>query len=255
MTYNAIIDRVLTNIGREKSATFLETVKKDIFDIITKIYRKTEPIRQENSTTITITTASQEVAVPSDFFVPLEVLFYDSDGLHFPCKELEYEEYLRWNPDTQQITTSFNELVTSATPISQAYTQENFDLDGLIGYTFSNALAQKLLWKPAVNGTIKLFYSALPSAITALTGEAQLNVAFHELIVLGVTIKQLVRRLKDTSDQMKLIGLQTEIKYYQTEWNETLSNFNGFVNRNTSTPVITPFDFLNDSSMLLQDGR
>lgn len=255
MTYADIQDRVLSNIGREKNATFLETVKKDIFDVIIKIYRKTEPIKKENTTTITITTASQEVTVPSDFFVPNEVLFFDADGLRFPAKELQYEEYMRWNPEVDAVTTSFNELITPATPAGILYTQENADLDGIVGFTFSDTNPQKLLWKPAVGGTVKLYYSALAPEFTDQTESPEISIAFHELIVLGVTIRQLIRKLKEISDQIRLIGLQTEIRHYKEEWAETLSNFYGYTNRNTSSPRIEAFDFLNDSSMLLLDGK
>lgn len=255
MTYADIQDRVLSNVGRTKDGTFVETVKKDIFDVITKIYRKTEPIKKENTTEITITTTSQETTVPDDFFVPNEVLFFDADGLRFPSKELQYEEYMRWNPEVDAVTTSFNELITPAVPAGILYTQENADLDGIVGFTFSDTKPQKLLWKPAVGGTIKLYYSAIAPEIADQADSPEISVMFHDLTVIGVTIRQLIRKLKDTSDQIKLIGLQTEIRHYKEEWNETLSNFYGFTNRNTSTPKIEPFDFLNDSSMLLLDGR
>lgn len=251
MTYQDIIDRVIDNLGKpEQSSVFLSIIKKDIYDVLLKLYRKAEPIKAEQDATIT--DASQEVAVASDFFLPLEVLFYDSDGLRFPTKELQYEEYLRWDPDVEASTTSFSELVTGASPASMIYTKENFDLDGLVGYVFIDESAVKLKWKPAINGSLKIYYVTYPtSVISTLTSSPAFHKIFHELIVLEVTIKHIVRRLGKVSNEIELYGLQQQLSHYKRERDETLSNFAGFVNRNVSAPVVEMFDFLNDYGMTI----
>jgi len=254
LIYSDVIDRIFTNTGSKgnRDATLVETTKKDIYDSIIKIYRKAEPIKKENPTTITITTVAQIATLPTDFFLPREVLFYATDGQRYDSRELEYEEYMRWNPDSEVLTTSFSELLTPVTPAELTYTKENFDYDGLVGYSFTDSDPQTLVWKPAINGTIKIYYSSFPADVElVLTESPAMHKVFHELIVLDVTIKQLVRKLGETIDQIKLFALQNSINYYKAERADMLKDFLVYVNTNTSTPIIEPFDFLNDPEMML----
>lgn len=256
MDYAQIISRVQDNVGREgnRAVGLSDIYKNDIYDALLKIYRITEPIKAEISTDITAD--AQELELPDDFFVPLEVIFNSSDNQRFPSKELEYEEYMRWNPTIELVTTSFSEIVTSASPQAGLYTQENIDFDGLVGFTFSDTNPQKLLWKPAIDGSVILYYVTYPEIeITDLAGLPDIHKVFHELIVLEVTIKQLVRKLDTITEEVKLYGLNGKIKHFKEERTEMLSNLAGFVNRNTSTPIMTPFDFLSDYSMLVRNSN
>ena len=254
MTYRSIVDRVADNLGIDsQSSRFLAITKSDILDVLAKVYRKVEPIKAEKS--YTLTTAAQETALESDFFIPLEIIFNDSDGARFASKELTLEEFLRWNPDVEQTTVSFSELITSATPQTDPYTQENFDFDGLVGYVISDEATPKLKWKPAIAGTATMLYAVFPTAESVtLTESPAFHKTFHELIVLEITIKHLVRRLSGAKDQIELIGIQSQISNYKRDRDETLSNLNGFVNRMVSTPVIEPFNFLNSSDMIILTG-
>lgn len=255
MTYNDIINRVADNVGIEnQSARFRTIAKQDIYDALLKVYRKTEPIKAEKVTTIT--TAAQEITVETDFFIPLEVVFKDSDGLTFASKELTLEEFLRWNPDVEVETESFNELITSATPQSLSYTQENYDLDGLVGFVFADESSIKLKWKPAIAGTVTVLYATFPtSLVTVLTDSPSIHKAYHDLLVSEVTLKHLVRRLSGANNEIQLAGINSQISFFRKERDETLSNFNGFVNRTVSTPLMEPFDFLNSPDMLILTGE
>lgn len=255
MNYNEIIDRVANNLGKStKSSVFLSIAKKDIYDAITKFYRKTEPIKDTSEDAITVD--AQELSLSSDFFMPLEVIFNDGEGLRYPSKELEYEEYLRWNPNTEVETTSFTELVTSATPQASIYTQENADFDGLVGYVFSDTNPQKLLWKPAINGTVYIYYSTYPTIdLSDLTASPDIYRVFHNLIVDEVTIRQLVRRLGEPKSDVELYGINSQLKHYRQERDEALNDLSGFVNVNAETPSIVPFNFLNAAEMYIHNSN
>lgn len=253
MTYNGIVDRIVDNLGKpDRSSTFMAIVKKDIFDTITKLYRKSEPIKKDSGL-IAITDVAQVDDVPDDFFIPLEVLFFNADSQRYPVKELQYEEYMRWNPDITTDDTAFGVFDVSSSPAPLIYTPENFDFDGLVGYTFTDTNPQQLVWKPAINGYYQIFYSTSfgSTEITDLTTSPAFHIAFHELIVIDVTIKHLVRRLGGLTDQISLFALQQQIKSYKDERTELLSEFAGFINVNTSTPILGYWDFMNDPSMLL----
>lgn len=309
MTYADIVSRIANNIGLpSQSSVFLSITKKDIYDAISKIYRKVEPIKATYELTISsdetvltsgtlvtgrrytitsyqtgddftnvgaasnaddveftatgttpttwtnsseITPSVQEITLPDDFFVPLEVLFYNSDGLRYPSKELQYEEYMRWNPDIEAESESFGQFDVTSTPAPFLYTRENFDFDGLVGYTFSDSNPQKLLWKPAIGGSLKIYYSNYSTSAISLTSSPDFHAIFHELIVVEVTIRQLIRKLSTLSDTVQSFGLQAEIKHYKDERTELLSNLSGYVNRNVETPTIAPFDFMNDPNMII----
>lgn len=256
MTYAQIIRRVLANTNNlgAKEPSYLETMKDDIIDEINVLYRKAEPVKQELDTDLVITTAAQEAPMPEDMFIPKEVLFYNSDGHQFVAKELQYEEYMRWNPAVEAETSSFAELVsTPLVPVAQVYTQENADFDGLVGYTFTDTYPQNLLWKPAITGSAKIFYSTFfnPEPLTDLTESPAFNKCFHDLIVLGATIRRLTRALTTIVDQIQLFALQTALKQFKEQRTELLKDFIGFVNTNTSTPVIEPWDFLNNYNDLI----
>jgi hypothetical protein len=237
------------NLGN-KEAGYLETMKDDMFDAINNIYRKAEPFKTELTTDFILTTVSQEVDVPDDFFVPKQVIFYNSDGQRYDSKELQYEEYMRWNPNVEVETSSFTELLTPVTPVVEIFTKENADYDGLVGFTFSDTDPQQLLWKPAIAGTAKLYYSQSYSTAvgTDLTLSPALFKAYHDLIVINVTIKRIVRMLTSVPDdqQSKIYGLQTALKYYTNEQTIISKDLYGYVNTNSETPTIEPFNFLNN---------
>lgn len=253
--YTEIINRIADNLGRDnQSAIFSSIVKNDIVDSLSKIYRKTEPIKAVAEYNLAIESEegyySEEISMPDDFFVPLEVVFISSDGRRYPTKEIEEEEFLRWKPTVLSTTSSFSEIVTSTTPIPMMGTKENFDLDGIIGYTFSDTIPQKLLWKPPVEGKVQIFYSSFVDEF-GIADDLHIHKLFISLIVLDVTIKFLVRQLSKATTEIQLFGLRSQINEYKTEYTETLSNFAGYVNRNVSTPLIEPFDFQNDINMTI----
>ncbi len=263
MTYAEIVNRIANNLGKDnQSSVFTSITKLDIIDAMDKIYRKVEPVKVDFTATITIaasslTLAASNPAVPPTtpltypFLVPLEVLFFNSDGQRFPCKELQYEEYIRWNPDVTADQTSFGQFDITSTPMPLLYTQENFDFDGLVGYAFSDTNPQQLLWKPAIAGSVKIYYVTYENTLSALTASPNIHRVFSDLIVLTVTIKQLTRILGGITDQIKLFATTRQITEFKEELAGALKDYAGFVNRDASTPVITPFDFLNDYNMLI----
>ena len=249
-TYQGIVNAIADNVGeRDQSSLWLRIVKDDIFTEMCKIYRKVKPIKVPFEDTLKST--FQELAMPDDFFLPLEVIFFDTDGNRYPCKELQNEEFIRWNPNVTLATTSFNDIITDASPQPLYYTQENVDFDGLIGYSFFDTNPITLKWKPSINGSYQMLYSTYPEVISSLTNSPDVHTVFQDLIVLGVTIQHLIRRLSGVKDQNEFMGTQAALNRYSDDYKETMNDFNGYVNSNISTPIISPFDFLNSPDMLI----
>ncbi|MHB9147705.1 MAG: hypothetical protein ACYC2U_04725 [Candidatus Amoebophilus sp.] len=238
-----VADDDFTNVGASSNATGIQFIATG-----------TTPTHWVHLSTLTVD--CQNITLPSDFFLPLEVVFSNSESQRFPVRELQYEEYLRWNPNIVVETSSFTDLVTNAVPVPMAMTEENAMLDGLIGYVFSDTNPIRLKWKPAIDGVVQIFYAVYPtSAISDLTASPDIHTIYQDLIVLGVTIQQLTRRLTSPKDQIELFGLQTAIKRFGEDYQETLKNFGGYVNTNTSAPIIQPFDFMNDYDMFIPGNR
>lgn len=271
MTYKDILVRVANNLGLPSlTSAFLSVAKKDIYDVLCALIQEHEFATTEK--TITITTSVTSVDLYSsmpDFFSPLELVFLDSDNNRLYTKEILPETFLKWNPNVDLTVESFNELVTDATPSAILFSAENEQLDGYVGYTFTDDVAPLLKWKPAIDGSIQMIYVRAP----LLTAEGYgfnygfnygssdllglippMNPAFHTLIVEGVTLKFLYRRLLDKQlTDIQLNGINTSIRLHQKEYQKQSDNYGAFIKKTATFEAkeIEFFDFLNDRSMLL----
>jgi hypothetical protein len=251
--YADIINRIADNLGKDnQSAVFTSIVKNDIVDALNKIYRKGEPVKKVVEFNITSAdpvpegSYNYEIVMPTDFFIPREVLFVTNQEQHFPVKELTYEEFLRWSPSVIE-SGSFNDLVETlnpATPVPLLMTKENFDLDGYVGFTFSDTFPQKLLWKPSINGKVKIYYSAYIDDFD-IEDNTHIHDLFLSLIVIDVTLKYKIRQLSSPESDLNLYGLNRQISEYKEQYKEVLKDFLVYVNTNVSTTLIEPFELLN----------
>lgn len=253
MTYADIKKRIVTELGIEEVTPHTKAmIANDIYDIVLKIFRKAEPLKAEAEQTITSTDDYYEL--PTDFYSPLQVLFLDADGNRYYSREITYDEYLRWTPNVDLTIESFDELVTDATPEVMTYTTENFDNDGYVGFSFPDILysgKRRIVWKPGIDGTLKIYYLRLPTEIAAITDSPEINVAFWDLIVHGVVMRALRRKFKTAKNEVELWGLQKEYGEHKTEFEKGIAEFAGFVNKTSETYRVEPFDFLNDYTMLI----
>jgi len=255
MKYSEIINRVVTELGVEEITPAMKnTIVLDVYDVMLKMFQIAEPIKAEKEYT-GITTADSSKDLESDFYAALEVVFLNADSNRFFAKELLYEEYLRWNPNVTLTTTSFNDLVTDATPRTTIWTMENFDNDGWIGYNIPDALSvgvrRYIQWKPGFDGSFKVYYIVEPPAISDLTKTPGFTQVFHTVLVSGATMKGLRRMFKAAKTDVELIGLQTMYREFKQEFKEGAADFAGFINKTVSTMRVEPFDYLNDMEMLI----
>lgn len=280
MTYQEIIRRTAANLSLTSiSSAFIAIAKRDMYDVFNAITRKIQNLKLLETTTINsednsylydvngaqIFTAQGEPivindnisdkVVPDDFYFPVEVVFYDTNGHQYVSEEIPREAFEKWIPDANLVTTSFVEQVTSATPNTYVWSRENEDYDGKIGYTFSDSSPLLLLWKPSVNGFMKLLYAKYAdTVISTLTSSPEMHKVYHELMVLGITLKLLYRMLleKDLTE-IRLIALRSSIKLYQAQYTEMIADMTAFVEKKATFQVqqMEGFEFLNDRHMLL----
>lgn len=259
MTYQDITERVMINLNlKSMSSAFISTCRRDIYDSLIKLLRKGESLKyiwefQVDDDTTDATYETESIEVPTKLYMPLEVKFSltADQNLYYRAVELTEEEFMRWVPITDPETTTFTELVESSTPIAYYGSRENVLYDGCVGYVFTDANPRIFKWKPAVNAMIKVLGVELPTdAISDITVSPNMHFAFHELLVLAVTIKQLTRMLKLAKNEIELVGLQTELRLYRSEYDEVANNFYGWANRNVNPQIIEPSDFLFDPSRI-----
>lgn len=262
MTYEQIIRRIADNLGvSATNGVFRATARRDIYDVLQLIIRKSEFPKKLYEVTIVDAedslgppTPFEEADMPSDFYLPIEVIFFATSGNRFGEIEMTRETYERWNPNVEVTTSSFNDLVTGASPQELIWTTENFDYDGYIGYCFTDTQPRKILWKPAVNGTLKIYYTNFLSPFTAKQYDETpgMHSVFNELIIDSVTVKMLIRKYRITTDQVALDALRSELSEYKAKVKEGNADFVGYTQKTAQTSKVEGFDFLNDSEMWLQ---
>lgn len=261
MTYEDIIRRIADNLGLSATnGVFRATARRDIYDVLQLIVRKSEFPKKLYEITIADAendndpvTPWEEADMPSDFYLPIEVIFFASSGNRFGEIEITRETYEKWIPDTSVTTDSFNELITAATPQELIWTQENFDYDGYIGYVFTDTQPRKILWKPPVNGTLKVYYTNdfTQFAASEYANSPGIHRVFQELIVDSVTVKMLTRKYRMVKTEVELVALRSELSEYKAKVVSGQSDFVGYTQKSAETDRVEPFNFLNDSTMLL----
>lgn len=209
-----------------------------------KIMRKSNPIKR--TITETITDTKSVLYLPEDFFTAFEVIFYSENNNKYNSKEIEIEQYNRWTPNPEFLQSNFEETMLNQNPSESFWTEDNVELDGYIGYYFSDEEdVSRLIWKPGVNGSIKIIYSAItdeqPEDIDSVP---DMHFSFREMLILGATIQGLLRKSSKTEIEYneKLLS----IRMYQDEFKQMLKEYAGYINRRTDTARIDAFDFLND---------
>jgi hypothetical protein len=271
MTYKDILTRVANNLRLPSiTSAFLSVAKRDIYDVLCVLIQEHEFITTEINIPITTAITSVDLSTYADFFSPLELVFLDSDGNRLYTKEILPETYLKWNPTTEYSVESFNELITDATPSTILYSAENEQLDGYVGYTFTDDFVGQLKWKPAINGSIQMVYVRAPilqdigygfnygfnyGSSDLLGFTPPLNPAFHTMIVESLTVKSLYRMLLDENlTEVRLIALRSLIKEHQSEFKKQSDTFAAFIKKTATFEAksVEFFDFLNDRSMLLE---
>lgn len=270
MTYKDILTRVANNLALPSiTSAFLSIAKKDIFDVLCVLIQEHEFITTEINIPITTSITSIDLSTYADFFSPLELVFLDSDGNRLYTKEVLPETFLKWNPSAEYSTESFNELVTDAMPTTILYSAENEQLDGYVGYTFTDDFVAQLRWKPAINGSIQMIYVRMPilsdvgygfnygfnyGSNDLLGFTPPLNPAFHTIIVESITVKMLYRMLLDEKlTEIRLIAIRSLIKEHQAQLKSQSDTFAAFVKKTATFEAkeIEFFDFLFDRNMLL----
>ena len=254
MTYKDIINRVAINLSLPAvTSAFLSITKKDIFDVVQAITRKAEYLTDIKTQALALSTATEEhIDLPTDFFFPKEVIFMNADGQVFYSKEVLHETFMRWIP-TVYDNEPFGTFDMTTQPEVMNITPENERLDGYLCYTFPDDGSNRMLYKPSVSGTCNIMYVKGMETLPTITSSPDFTFVYHNLVVDGVTLKQLVRSLKGVNDQGAIVSTQIQMKHYREAYADGLGDFTGYVNKTASFEAkeIIPFDFLNDRGMLL----
>ncbi|WP_337872917.1 hypothetical protein [Ignavibacterium sp.] len=253
MTYKEILQKVSNNLNIDNpEVSFYSIGLTDIRLILNEVIRNTNFLTKVyENTTLDSATTSLNLSTINDFLYPLEVLFLSPEGARYITQEIFHETFLKWEPNVV-LSGSFSDLVTQATPLTEHYTFENFKLDGSVGFTFADTYPRQLLWKPGVNGTLKILYVAKP-AIPTPTGTPELNSLFDDLLIHGVTARMLLRQLKEAKSEIEVVAIRTLYGEYQSLYKDAVGNLIEFTNKfsNDEAKVAEPFFFLTDPDMLL----
>ncbi len=260
MTYNTIVQRIRKNLGLTAlTQQELDDIKLDIVDIITLVTREAESLKAVATITATddgTTEQSQDLSASpfSNFYMPLEVVFFSSSGNKYISKEIEHEEYLKWNPNASAETATFSEIASDSDPDELTYTIENEQLDGYVCYTIKDTFPMTMSWKPRIAGTIQVLYLQVgvsESITSPETSKPSLHEAFHNVIIDGVMVRQLQAKITKVDNEVQLYALNGLLKNYKDSFDKGLAKFSGYINKRVETARIEPFDFLNDRTMLL----
>lgn len=248
--YNDIVRSVSVNLGVDSpNNKQVSIIKRDIYMTLLKVMRKSTPVKREHEEDIN--THMQELYLPEDFFTAYEVIFNSESGNRYLSREVEMEKYHRWNPNPETLNSNFEDYALASNPTEYFWTTENVDLDGRIGYYFTDEEdISKLIWKPAINGSVKVLYSAITEQqFEDVDSTPDLHYSFRELLIIGSTIQGLLRKPSKTEIEMNEKVLS--IRMYKDEFNEMLKEFAGYINRRTNSPIVSPFDFMNDINQTL----
>ena len=248
------MQEVAANLNKDRLTNIEQTLmKRDIYNVSLIMMRKAEPVKLNYEKDII--SDKTELLMPGDFFVALDVIFFGVDNLRYDSVEIDNEQYNRWQPNVELITTSFAELVTSATPQKWMSTPENEKLDGKLGYCYFDDIDQPTLkWKPGVDGRVLIYYVSMPidEEFLQLENTPDFHFTFYKVLIDGLTLKWLMRQLNVRGmSEVDLIALRTSISEYKTEFQQGIIELAGYSNRQVETGRVDPSNFLNDSDMIM----
>lgn len=251
MNHRDIIYDVLHNLKQTPDQKTLSVVKRDLWYLTGKIFRSGRGIKATLEKAIT--TAKSELLMPENFFVAEEVQFFATSGNQYYDEEISHEKFIKWNPSTDVAIESFNELVKSAdAPQEILTTDEDAELDGRIGYLFTDEIdIQKLVWKPAINGTVKILYCVTPFEDIDFDATPHMHFSFYDMLVNGCTARELKRRISLAKTEVELIAIRAAHSEYKKDFEDDLSEYAGVVEKKSATPIMQGFNFLNDGDMLI----
>ena len=242
--YRNIIRSVAVNLGiNSPSSLDISIIKRDIYDVTIKAFRQAKPIK--DILTETVTSDMNELYMPELFFSADEVIFKDSNDQRYYVKEITQEEYMRWSPDYTLNEVDFETVALEGEAETLFRTQENLEFDGNVCYYFADSENISILnWKPGVSGTLSIMYSIMPADdIVQSDSSPQIHKSFMDILILGATIKGLLR--KDVKDDIQFANKTLKLRMYTDELKQVSAEYAGYINRSTSTPIIKPMDFMN----------
>ena len=104
--YKILMQEIAANLGKDKLNNVEQSLmKRDIYNVTLLITRKTESTKLTYEKTIT--PDKLELLMPEDFYVANDIVFYGTDNLQYDAVEIDYEEFNRWQPNVELITSSF----------------------------------------------------------------------------------------------------------------------------------------------------
>jgi hypothetical protein len=194
------------------------------------------------------------VILPSDFLIPLEVIFTQGEENKIVASsEISFERFQRWNPN--KLFPSEDE-VSSVTDLKPIYaTSENEEFDRTVGYTFNaESDGVKLYIKPTFNGVITLVYTHFPVYTDLTEGNSlQMHEVFAECVVDGAVYrrlkKNLIKAISEAESDAKVTAITISMREFKSAYQEGLKRFRAFTQKTADSVFVKPFSFLNDPDM------
>lgn len=195
-----------------------------------------------------------QLSFPSDYYSLHEIVFLSIEKRIFFRLETTEEEFLRWSPNNYVEGQNIRSIMAGQFPMGNPLSEENFYLDGRVGYTLKNMIPVVLWFKPKFEGYIRYIYTQVPVVkITDWTASPDIVQAFTDVLVEGGILKGLKRKLnKGGLSQAEVEGLALAIRIATSSYKDVLKNYTGYAKKSVNTRRILPHDHLNDLSMNIQ---
>jgi hypothetical protein len=93
------------------------------------------------------------------------------------------------------------------------------------------------------------------TAVSDLTSSPSIHAVFHEILVIGGTIRMLKRKLLNAENELKFYAMNALISKYEKEHNKLTADLSGFVNVTAEVNVVQPQGIFDDFSRHVFRGR
>lgn len=251
MIYQEIISQVVRRLGYQ---SFAEVSKADVKYSIkwaeSEISSEVQPTRA--AAQISLSSATTEYNMPSDFSEPREIVIFDSDNNRLEHVELSYEEYARYSGGNS--STDEEELESDVNP---ATVVENARLNNRVLIAIDRRLDDMsvpryiMFVKPQINGIAYVYYAptSLTDPFTSLTSSPTMPENFHHYIIAGAVyymaqIESANSRAKSDESRMRFFMSLATTSFNEFELRK--NKMKAHINQNTGTGRIKPFVWYED---------
>jgi hypothetical protein len=249
LNYGDIVYTVANNVGWDiPTSAQIEIIKRHMYFEMQTILRKSLSVKEEFEKPITVSKTTMEM--PDNFYMAEEVIFMNANKHKLYSVEMEHEEFALWDPDAfEDELLNFEDFALSYSGRPTRYfSAEDLKYNNVIGYAFIDQKDRpKMVWKPASAGYLKVIYSATLDSEIRESVHPEIMHSFVDMAMSGTTYRILNLLMTNAESEVRIVSLRNSMSVYKSQRDEALKEFIAFVNHNTETPYVTPFNFFGTS--------